>query len=65
MVKGTEVTRLEALEKATQVVEKLADPPKNDRGYIRDGWKAPTFAERTESILTIAAFLLGTEDEDL
>jgi 2-keto-3-deoxy-L-rhamnonate aldolase RhmA len=63
MVKGTKVTELEALEQAEKIVRSLEDPPKNERGYGRDGWKAPTFAERIQAIITLAEFILGVTND--
>lgn len=55
--------RLEALARATEVVESIGNnPEKNNRGYKVDGWKTPTLAERTEAILKLAEFLM-TEDQ--
>lgn len=62
MAKGTEMTRVEALEKAEAIVRNLEQAPINDRGYIRDGWKQPTFAERVQAVITMAEFILGISD---
>lgn len=52
------MTRDEAIDTATSIVEKLGNTADlNSRGYKVDGWKPPTLLERTEAILAIASFL--------
>lgn len=51
--------RMEAIDKATEIVENLGKHENNSRGYKIDGWKPPTATERTDAILRIAAFLIG------
>lgn len=53
------MTRAEALALALETVEKLAAPPLNARGYVADGAKAPTLADRTTAVLALAEFLLA------
>lgn len=55
------MTREEAINKATQIVDGLSQPVLNDRGYRADGWKPPTLHERTQAILALADFLVAPE----
>lgn len=56
------MTREEAIDKATEIVETMGNKePLNGRGYKIDGWKPPTATERTEAILRIAEFLTRPE----
>lgn len=58
------MNREEALAKADAIVTGwIADPPKNGRGYVADGWKAPSLAERTEAVERLAGFLRAPEPE--
>jgi hypothetical protein len=53
------MNRDEALGKADALVSAwIADPPKNGRGYVADGWKAPSLVERTEAVERLAMFLM-------
>lgn len=54
------MTREEAIDKATQIVEEMGNTPGlNTRGYKVDGWRTPTIEERTDAILKLAGFLFG------
>lgn len=54
----------EALKLADAMVSAwLADPPKNSRGYVADGWKIPTISERAEAVEKLAGFLRVPEPE--
>ena len=52
------LSRLEALDRATQLVNEMSQPITNARGYA-DGWKPPTLTERTQAIRELTATLLG------
>lgn len=55
------MSRSEALDKAQELVGKLATIPLNSRGYPADGHKAASLDERTAAILSMARFLMGGE----
>jgi len=56
------VTREQAIDKATEIVERMGNAEDlNKRGYKIDGWKPPTATERADAIIRIAAFLVGPD----
>lgn len=56
------MNRAEAMAFADQLVTGWIDnPPKNDRGYTRDGWKTPSLKERTDAVEQLASFLWEVE----
>ncbi len=58
------MTRDEALDKANAIVAAwLADPPKNGRGYIEDGYKAGSIEQRTDAVIKLAEFLWDVAPE--
>lgn len=48
---------VEAMEWAADFAErsKVFEAPKNDRGYVKDGWTSPSPAERAQVIMDLAA----------
>jgi len=59
------MNRLEAIEKATQIVESLGADEKNNRGYKVDGWKPMAGPERVDAIIKLATFLIGPQTPTL
>jgi hypothetical protein len=53
------MNRWEALEQANKIVQAWIDnPPKNERGYVKDGYSTPTLEQRTGAVIQLAEFLL-------
>lgn len=60
---GVRLGRLEAMEKARQIVDAWIDnPPKKANGYTVDGYRTPTLEERTDAIIKLAEFLWEPTD---
>jgi hypothetical protein len=55
------MTRGQAVEKATAMVDAMSQPVTNARGYA-DGWKAPTLAERVQAIRDLTETLMGGQE---
>lgn len=58
------MTRAEALAAATAWVDEHTKPEMNGRGYVKDGWQPPTLAEKAETVLRIADWLLAPAPQD-
>lgn len=57
---ATELTRKEAIDHATEIVERMGNNEDlNKRGYKIDGWKPMTGPERADAIVKLATFLVG------
>lgn len=52
------LTRPQAVEKATAMVDAMSQPITNARGYA-DGWKAPSLADRVQAIRDLTETLMG------
>jgi hypothetical protein len=58
------VNREQALKLANEIVAAWIDnPPKNDRGYIKDGYTPPTLTQRVYAVEKLAEFLWEPEPE--
>lgn len=55
------MTRPQAVEKATAMVDAMSQPVVNARGYA-DGWKAPSLAERVQAIRDLTETLMGGQE---
>jgi hypothetical protein len=61
------MTPTEALEWAADYAERnnIFTAPKNDRGYVKDGWKEPTPADKVTLIKELAASVVDYETTPL
>lgn len=54
----SELTRVEALDKANEIVDEWTNAKRNERGYVHDKWQPVDPNVRATAVLRLAEFLL-------